>query len=142
MVRRFTITGFKRFARQTTIDLDAVTVLVGANNSGKSTILEALTLFQYCIETTRRANGKATNKRQVSLSSRSVSPDEFGALPVAYPTDLWPNGRTTIDGKQQNIELHGEYDNGAEIGFTLNLSHNRFRITPRITGGGDYADRT
>lgn len=137
MVRRFTITGFKRFARQTTIDLDAVTVLVGANNSGKSTILEALTLFQYCIETTRRANGKATNKRQVSLSSRSVSPDEFGVLPVAYPTDLWPNGRTTIDGKQQNIELYGEYENGAEIGFKLKLSYNRFSISPKLSG--DYA---
>ncbi len=131
MIRRFTIRGFKRFEHQTKIDLDAVTVLVGANNSGKSTILEALTLFQYCLETTRRANGKAGGKRQSSLSSRSVSPDEFGVLPVAEPTDLWPNGRTT---GSKTIELQGEYDNGAEIGFTLKLSYNRFSITPKLSG--------
>ena len=46
MIRRFTIEGFKRFEQETVIDLDDVTVLVGANNSGKSTILHALTLFQ------------------------------------------------------------------------------------------------
>ncbi len=134
MIRRFTIRGFKRFDRETKIDFDAVTVLVGANNSGKSTILEALTLFQYCIETTRRANGKDPGKKQLGLLRRSVGPDEFGVLPVAKPTDLWPHGQTTIGKKMQTIELHGTYDNGAEIGFTLRLSYNRFSITPKSTG--------
>ena len=134
MLRRFTIRGFKRFERATKIDLDPVTVLVGANNSGKSTVLEALTLFQYCIETTRRPNGKDPNKRQPGLSRRSVSPDEFGVLPVAEPTDLWPNGRTSIGRKPQTIELQGEYYNGAEIGFTLKLSYNRFSISPKSSG--------
>ena len=139
MIRRFTITGFKRFERTTKIELDAVTLLVGANNSGKSTILEALTLFQYCVETTRRPNGKEPTERQLNLSRRSVSPDEFGVLPVAEPTDLWPNGRTTIGRRQQTIELHGEYDNGAEISFALKLSYNRFSISPRSRGDIDTA---
>ena len=78
MIRRFTITGLKRFEHQTKIDLDAVTVLVGANNSGKSTILEALTLFHHVRK-----------------------PDEFDVLPVAELTDLWPNGRTTIGRRLQ-----------------------------------------
>ena len=137
MIRRFTIKGFKRFEWETAIDLDPVTVLVGANNSGKSTILEALTLFQYCVETTRRANGNGRgNERngRIDLGRRSVSPDEFGVLPVAEPTDLWPNGRTSSGKKQQSIELRAEYDNGAEIAFTLKLSYNRFSITPRSSG--------
>ena len=46
IIRRFTIHGFKRFERKTVVDLDDVTVLVGANNNGKSTVLLALTLFQ------------------------------------------------------------------------------------------------
>ena len=134
MLRRFTIRGFKRFERATKIDLDPVTVLVGANNSGKSTFLEALTLFQHCIETTRRPDGKDPNQRQPGLSRRSVSPDEFGVLPVAEPTDLWPNGRTSIGRKPQTIELQGDYHNGAEIGFTLKLSYNRFSISPESSG--------
>ena len=135
MIRRFTINGFKRFHDETKIDLGPVTVLVGANNSGKSTILEALTLFQYCIETTRSADRNGADKaKQISLSRRSVSPDEFGVLPVADPTDLWPSGRTAIGNKQKTIDLHAEYDNSAEIGFTLKLSYNRFSISPRLKG--------
>ena len=87
MIRRFTIEGFKRFEQKTVIDLDEVTVLVGANNSGKSTILHALTLFQYCVETTRRTNGNGPEPKQLALARRSVSPDEFGVLPVADPGD-------------------------------------------------------
>ncbi len=137
MIRRFTIRGFKRFERETAIDLDPVTVLVGANNSGKSTILEALTLFQYCVETARRANGNGRgNERngRIDLARRSVSPDQFGVLPVAEPTDMWPNGRTISGKEQQSIELRADYDNGAEIAFTLKLSYNRFSITPRSSG--------
>ena len=128
VIRRFTIRGFKRFERETAIDIDPVTVLVGANNSGKSTILQALTLFQYCVETTRRANGNG----RIDLARRSVSPDEFGVLPVAEPTDMWPNGR--VSPGRQSIELRAEYDNGAEIAFALKLSYNRFRITPQSSG--------
>ena len=58
---------------------------------------------------------------------------------MAEPTDLWPNGRTVIGKKQQAIELHGEYDNGAAIGFTLKLSYNRFSISPRLTGDATAA---
>ena len=135
MIRRFTIRGFKRFARETVIDLDPVTVLVGVNNSGKTTILDALTLFQYCVETTRRGNGRGKEgDGRIDLARRMVSPDEFGVLPVAEPTDLWPGGRTAIGKEQQTIELRAEYDNGAEIAFTLQLYYNSFSITPR-TGG-------
>lgn len=137
MIRRFTIRGFKRFARETVIDLDPVTVLVGVNNSGKTTILDALTLFQYCVETTRRANGNGPGDEgdsRIDLARRSVSPDEFGVLPVAEPTDLWPGGRTATGKKQHTIELRAEYDNGAEIAFTLKLSYNRFSINPKSSG--------
>ena len=73
MIRRFTIEGFKRFQRETVIDLDDVTVLVGANNSGKSTILHALTLFQYYVETTRRTNGNRPEPGQLALARRSAA---------------------------------------------------------------------
>jgi energy-coupling factor transporter ATP-binding protein EcfA2 len=105
MIRRFTIEGFKRFEQKTVIDLDEVTVLVGANNSGKSTILHALTLFQYCVETTRRTNGNGPEPKQLALARRSVSPDEFGVLPVADPGDLWPNGRVRTRGKPNPLSL-------------------------------------
>ena len=134
MIRRFTIEGFKRFEQKTVIDLDDVTVLVGANNSGKSTILHALTLFQYCVETTRRANGNGREPKQLALARRSVSPDEFGVLPVADPGDLWPNGRVRTKGQWNALSLRAEFDSGATIGFQLQMLYNRFSIVPSVTG--------
>lgn len=134
MIRRFTIEGFKRFEQKTVIDLDDVTVLVGANNSGKSTILHALTLFQYCVETTRRANGNGPEPKQLALARRSVSPDEFGVLPVADPGDLWPNGRVRTKGNPNPLTLRAEFGNGATIGFQLQMLYNRFSIVPSVAG--------
>lgn len=134
MIRRFTIEGFKRFEQETVIDLDDVTVLVGANNSGKSTILHALTLFQYCVETTRRANGNGREPKQLALARRTVSPDEFGVLPVADPGDLWPNGRVRTKGQWNALSLRAEFDSGATIGFQLQMLYNRFSIVPSVTG--------
>lgn len=134
MIRRFTIEGFKRFEQETVIDLDDVTVLVGANNSGKSTILHALTLFQYCVETTRRTNGNGPEPKKPALARRSVSPDEFGVLPVADPADLWPNGRVRTKGKPNPLSLRAEFSNAATIGFQLRIDYNRFDIVPSVAG--------
>ena len=130
MLTKFVIKGFKRFEQETTVHFDGVTVLVGANNSGKSTVLQALTLYQYCIETTRTE----TNRGVLQLAKRTVSPDEFGVLPVAEPADLWPDGRVIVGGKPRPIRLTGTYDNGAEIGLTLKISYNRFSIAPSPQG--------
>ncbi len=137
MLSKFVIKGFKRFERETAVDLDGVTVLVGANNSGKSTVLQALSLFQYCIETARtEANGGG-----IKLVKRSVAPDEFGVLPVAEPADLWPHGRVAVGGKPSPITLTGLFDNGAQVGFTLKISFNRFSIVPSTKGPFEDAIR-
>ena len=134
MIRRFTIEGFKRFERETVVDLDDVTVLVGANDSGKSTILLALTLFQYCVETTRRTNGNGPEPGQLALVRRTVSPDEFGVLPVATPADLWPHGRVRTRGRANPLSLRAQFDNDATIGFQLRMDYNRFDVVPSATG--------
>ena len=54
MLTKLTVRNFKRFRDETRIDFSPITVLVGANNSGKSTALQALGIFQYCIEVTRK----------------------------------------------------------------------------------------
>lgn len=134
MIRRFTVKGFKRFAQETTIDLGDATVLVGANNSGKSTILQALALFQYCVETTRNGQRNGVTPQGRVLTKRTVSPNEFGILPVADPADLWPDGRVIVAGKAKPIELKAEFENGATVGFKLQISYNRFSVAPSISG--------
>jgi hypothetical protein len=63
------------------------------------------------------------------LENRTIGPDEFGALPVASPTDLWPNGRSS-----GAISIKAEFDTGATIGFEIKLSYNWFSITPSVAG--------
>lgn len=125
MIRKFKIKNFKRFSTETVIELDPVTLMIGANNSGKSTVLQALSFFQYCLEVTR----KKANGNGFVLGNKTIGPDEFGALPVASPTDLWPNGKT-----KNPIVLTAEFDNGATIGFEVKLAYNRFGIAPKTTG--------
>ncbi len=134
MLTRFTIKGFKRFRDSMTVDLEDVTVLVGANNSGKSTVLQALTLFQYCIEITRKFNGNGRRAEELSLASRTIGFDEFGVLPVAHPGDLWPNGQMSQKGKQRPISLRATFANDAHVEFQLAISFNRLSIRP-ITKG-------
>ena len=134
MIRRFTIHGFKRFERETVVDLDDVTVLVGANNSGKSTVLLALTLFQYCVEITRRTNGNGPDPGRLALARRTVNSDVFGVLPVADPTDLWPHGRIRAKGRANPLSLRAEFDNDATIGFELRMDYGRVDVAPRAAG--------
>ena len=142
MLTRLTIQGFKRFRDPTPVDLDDLTVLIGANNSGKSTILQALTLFQYCVETTRRSNGNGEDPEDLSLANTTVGFDEFAGLPAAHPGDLWPDGQITRGGKPTPISLTAQYSRAATIEFRLQVSFNRFSIKPRVSGTWREAIRT
>lgn len=49
MIQQLEIKNFKAF-RQATIDFERLTVLVGANSSGKTSVLEALHVFARCTQ--------------------------------------------------------------------------------------------
>lgn len=124
MLTKLTIENFKRFRTKTEVNFEPITVLLGGNNSGKSTVLQALSIFQYCMEVTRkRKNGGFT------LETKTIGPEEFGALPVTEPTDLWPDSKAT-----GAIHIEATFSNGGKIGFEIKMSFNRFSITPAIHG--------
>lgn len=124
MLTKLTIRNFKRFRDETVVEFDPITVLLGGNNSGKSTVLQALSIFQYCMDVTRkRRNGGFT------LDTKTIGPEEFGALPVTAPTDLWPDSRPN-----GAIHIEATFSNGATISFEIKFSFNRFSITPAMNG--------
>jgi predicted ATPase len=125
MLRKLTVKNFKRFKDTTSVTLDPITMLIGANNSGKSTVLQALSIFQYCIDVTRRKKNGG-----YALETKTIGPEEFGALPVAAPTDLWPDGKAGTG----PISIEAEFDGGVTISFSIKLSFNRFSITPSVAG--------
>ena len=124
MLTKLTIKNFKRFRDETVVNFEPITVLLGGNNSGKSTVLQALSIFQYCMEVTRkRKNGGFT------LDTKTIGPEEFGALPVAEPTDLWPDSKPA-----GAINIEAKFSNDATISFEITMSFNRFSITPALHG--------
>ena len=82
MITKLTLRNFKSIKEQT-YEFALFDLLVGRNNSGKSTILQALAIWQFCIEEFRRAV-----KRSGTTGKQVVLPN-FTALPVPEFNLLW-----------------------------------------------------
>ncbi|MEW5980199.1 MAG: AAA family ATPase [Acidobacteriota bacterium] len=133
LMTRFTVSHFRQFEKPTSVQLDPITVLIGANNSGKTAILQALTLYQYCVEKCLTRSSKTAPPSQWQLKkTENVPPDQFGPLPVATPTDLWPQGKP-----KQAITLTGEFEGSGTITFEIKLQYNLFNIRPTVAGNLD-----
>lgn len=132
---KFTIERFRQFNKPVEIALDPMVVLIGANNSGKTAVLQALALFQYCVEKClTRADKNGPSGPWSLKKSENVRPDEFGPLPVATPTDLWPQGRAS-----GAIRLRAEFAGGETIEFEIKLQYNLFNIRPTVAGAADIS---
>src|ERR1700690_1363741 len=81
MITRLTLRNFKSVGEQI-YDFTRFDLLVGRNNCGKSTILQALAIWQYCVDEFHRS------KRSGSKGIQVVLPN-FTALPVPEFNLLW-----------------------------------------------------
>lgn len=81
MIRRLTLRNFKSIDEQT-YDFTQFDLLVGRNNSGKSTILQALAIWQFCVDTFQRSRRSGKTGIQIILPN-------FTALPLPEFNLLW-----------------------------------------------------
>lgn len=103
MIRRVTIRNFKRFEEQV-FDLTDTVVLVGPNNSGKSTLLQAITTWRFGLD---RWMEHAAESRNDLRTGVPVQRGEFTPVPLREMNLLW-NSRlvtSTPDGKPRAIEI-------------------------------------
>jgi predicted ATPase len=128
-VTKLRVSNFKRFA-DATFDLQPFNVIVGPNNSGKSTLLQAMSLLQFCIRSTLRKRNSS-----YELASVSLGQEEFAVIPVAEALDLWKDRRAQRGGKHIKIEIEADLSNGAGVRFPIDLTYNRFGIQPELKRG-------
>jgi len=83
MITKLTLRNFKSVGEQI-YDFTNFDLLVGRNNSGKSTILQALAIWQFCVDEFHRS------KRTGSKGIQVVLPN-FTALPLPEFNLLWKN---------------------------------------------------
>lgn len=81
MINRLTLRNFKNVGEQT-YDFTQFDLLVGRNNSGKSTVLQGLAIWQFCVDEFRRSKRVGGRGIQVVLPN-------FTALPVPEFNLLW-----------------------------------------------------
>jgi len=123
LIRKVSIKNFKRF-EQLEVEFQPLDCLVGPNNSGKTTLLQALALFDFCVH-----NCLSSKNGALALKRRSIAPEEFYVLPVSSPVDLWTNRRTQADSRHKIIKITVYFDEGPEVAAAVDLSYNRFSVS-------------
>ncbi len=98
--------------------------MVGPNNSGKTTLLQALALFDFCVH---HSLGKKNG--DLELKRRNISPEEFYVLPVSSPVDLWTDRKTQGKNKHKIIKITLTFQEGEPVTAAVDLNFNLFNIS-------------
>ena len=125
MITKLAIRNFKRF-REWSFSFTNFDLLVGWNNSGKSTILQALAIWQFCIDEFHRARRRGKTGIQVVLPN-------FTALPVPEFNLLWTEMRDrnypAVSGKKKQeyiliqIDVTWRASDGTDKTFGVRLRY-------------------
>ena len=106
MLTKFTIRNFKRFG-DVEIDLGSPVVFIGPNNSGKTSAMQALALWDIGLKRwNEKRSGKTTPEKRPGVT---VNRRDLVAIPIPYANLLWRNlhvrdvGR--VDGRQTTSNI-------------------------------------
>ena len=95
MLTKLTVRNFKQF-EDVTVELDNVVVFVGPNDSGKTTALQALALWELGLRRWRERSGGQSRQRGVSINRLDLL-----SVPVGHSNLLW-RGLKTREGTNKN----------------------------------------
>lgn len=125
MLKRFEIENFRGIAKLA-IDLDCTTVLIGENNTGKTSVLEAL---HTCMN--RGLSRRATPFSGYDFHLVSDDAEPAGALPLVLTLTFEENKED-----EWVVEIDQAFDKAVQV-----LDDNRKRLTFRVTAKYDKAIR-
>ncbi|MDD4930098.1 MAG: AAA family ATPase [Gallionella sp.] len=134
MITRLTLSNFKSVGKQI-YDFTQFDLLVGRNNSGKSTVLQALAIWQFCVDEFHRSKSRGSKGIQVVLPN-------FTALPVPEFNLLWKDRdiRHSPNKKQEYIliGIHVEWQRatGETGAFGVDLRYHSPQTIYAIPVGG------
>ena len=107
MIRRVTVRHFKRFENEV-FDLSESVVLAGANDSGKTTLLQAIATWKFGLD---RWTAHRNERRAKARTAATITRTQFTPVPVREFNLLWAQRATRLGSGQPRrieIELEGE----------------------------------
>ena len=95
MIQKVTCRYFKSFAQQS-FDLQSLTLLAGPNNSGKSTLLQAVMVWNLALQRWVEKKGPESSSKAVERAGTPITRPEFSALPLPAMDQLWTDTQTSL----------------------------------------------
>lgn len=92
MVTRIHTQYFKRFDKQD-FDLGPISLLAGPNNSGKSTLLQAVMVWNLALQKWCEKKGPDSGSKAKDRQGAPIARQEFSALPLPSMDQLWTDTR-------------------------------------------------
>lgn len=136
MIRRVSLQRFKQF-KEEAIDLhpSGITLLAGGNNAGKSTLLHALAVWEFCRTAIEQERGADTFLASSHRQGLGVGGDEFSPVAVPSLKHLWTNLKTQKEVRDPDgytLRIRCEWDDASgqpqELEFGLALANDRLFI--------------
>jgi hypothetical protein len=148
MITQVTFRRFKQF-RELTLDLKpGVSLLAGGNNSGKSSILHGLAVWEFCKTVLEMERGPESLLAGSKKQGLGLGDDEFSPVSVPSLAHLWTNLRTQktdeADGYTLAIWVKWKTDcKECQLKFGLSLANNRLFVKNLFSnlGRGDRIPR-
>lgn len=137
MIKRVDLKKFKRL-KDNSIEIrpEAMSLLAGGNNSGKSTLLHAIAVWEFCKLILRIEKGEEALYDTTGAQGLGLSAEEF--LPIAIPSlkHMWTNLKTQKEGADTdgyNLKIKCVWDLVAEKFLEIGLSLVNDRLFIKVT---------
>ena len=155
MIKQVELTRFKKYKLQKfKLKPTGVTLLVGGNNAGKSTLIHALSVWEFCKMILLHEKGRdAFNQGEWGNGDGlGISAEDF--LPIAVPAlnHLWTNLKTQLSAKEKEewpdkypgyilrIKCTWDYQDQLDRMLEIGLSLVNDRLFIRVTGSNLCAE--
>lgn len=96
------IQNFKRFGHQQRIDLDHPAVLIGPNNCGKTTAIQAIALWSQAVKTWLERKGRTPPRQRTSTSINRL---HIVSVPVQRTRYFWHNTAVRIANRPITLQI-------------------------------------
>src|ERR1017187_8422913 len=131
MITRIVLDSFKRFQSQS-FDVNDDVVLAGPNNSGKTTLLQAVAVWNLALQRWQAEHAESSKAKQ--RTGVPVSRNDFTAVPLREMNLLWFDRDTGYsEGEKQGakagqpklaaVTLYGKDDPGSEWNLTITIRY-------------------